>query len=58
MPVFFGRDISRFSEFISVWYGDAPMLRAPSKVCSTSLSDRILSNAYVFLGSSEDLLSI
>jgi hypothetical protein len=32
MPVFFGRDISRFSEFISVWYGNSPMLRAPSKV--------------------------
>lgn len=31
MPVFFGRNISRFSEFISVWYGDSPMLRAPSQ---------------------------
>ncbi|KAK4228545.1 amidase [Podospora fimiseda] len=27
MPVFFGRDISTFSRFISVWYGDSPMLR-------------------------------
>lgn len=32
MPVLFGRDLSRFSEFISVWYGDSPMLRTPSKV--------------------------
>lgn len=32
MPVFYGRDISRFSEFISVWYGDSPTLRAPSEV--------------------------
>ncbi|KAF2120079.1 amidase [Lophiotrema nucula] len=32
MPVFFGRNISRFSDFISVWYGDSPMLRKPSKV--------------------------
>lgn len=32
MPVFFGRDLSRFSEFISVWYGNSPMLRSPSKV--------------------------
>ncbi|OQD66177.1 hypothetical protein PENPOL_c005G02364 [Penicillium polonicum] len=31
MPVFFGRDISRFAEFISVWYGDSPMHRAPGK---------------------------
>ena len=26
-PLFFGRDISRFSEFISVWYGSSPMLK-------------------------------
>lgn len=32
MPVFFGRDFSRFSELISVWYGNSPMLRTPSKV--------------------------
>lgn len=32
MPVFFGRDISKFSEFISVWYGSSPMLRTPSNV--------------------------
>ncbi|KAF2240746.1 amidase [Trematosphaeria pertusa] len=32
MPVFYGRDISRFSEFISVWYGDSPTLRAPSEM--------------------------
>lgn len=32
MPVFFGRDISRFSEFISVWYGNSPTLRTPLKV--------------------------
>ncbi|KAJ5697591.1 amidase, partial [Penicillium malachiteum] len=31
MPVFFGRDVSQFSEFISVWYGDSPMHRAPIK---------------------------
>ncbi|KDN68942.1 hypothetical protein CSUB01_09360 [Colletotrichum sublineola] len=31
MPVFFGRDISRFTDFISVWYGDSPMLRPPSQ---------------------------
>ncbi|OHE97502.1 glutamyl-tRNA(Gln) amidotransferase [Colletotrichum orchidophilum] len=31
MPVFFGRDISRFADFISVWYGDSPMLRQPSQ---------------------------
>ncbi|TAQ88994.1 hypothetical protein B7494_g2658 [Chlorociboria aeruginascens] len=31
MPVLFGRDISKFSEFISVWYGTSPMLRSPSK---------------------------
>ncbi|KAL8741429.1 MAG: hypothetical protein Q9190_005962 [Brigantiaea leucoxantha] len=29
MPVFFGRDISSFPGFISVWYGNSPMLRAP-----------------------------
>jgi hypothetical protein len=32
MPVFFGRDISRFSKFISVWYGDSPKLRDPFNV--------------------------
>lgn len=32
MPVFFGRNLSRFSEFISVWYGNSPMLRTTSKV--------------------------
>lgn len=31
MPVFFGRDISKFSDFISVWYGDFPMLEVPSQ---------------------------
>ncbi|EEQ86219.2 amidase [Blastomyces dermatitidis ER-3] len=31
MPVFFGRDLSRFSDFISVWYGDSPDLRKPSR---------------------------
>ncbi|KAJ4135095.1 hypothetical protein NW768_004710 [Fusarium equiseti] len=31
MPVFFGRDITKFPDFISVWYGDSPMLKAPSK---------------------------
>ncbi|KAF4764335.1 hypothetical protein HAV15_000346 [Penicillium sp. str.  len=31
MPVFSGRDISRFAEFISVWYGDSPTHRAPGK---------------------------
>ncbi|OAA70229.1 amidase [Cordyceps fumosorosea ARSEF 2679] len=29
MPVFFGRDISKFPDFISTWYGDSPMLRSP-----------------------------
>lgn len=33
MPVFFGRDLSRFSDFISAWYGSSPLLRAPSQVC-------------------------
>lgn len=33
-PVFFGRDLSRFSDFISVWYGDLPLLRTPSDGCS------------------------
>ncbi|KAK4145056.1 amidase [Dichotomopilus funicola] len=35
MPVFFGRDISTFAQFISVWYGESPMLRTlpnPPKV--------------------------
>ena len=32
MPVFYGRDLSKCSEFISVWYGNSPILRAPSKV--------------------------
>ncbi|KAJ5728212.1 amidase [Penicillium malachiteum] len=31
MPMFFGRDISRFPEFIDVWYGNSPMLKAPTK---------------------------
>ncbi|KAJ5471030.1 amidase [Penicillium desertorum] len=30
MPVFFGRDISRFAGFITVWYGSSPLLRTPS----------------------------
>ncbi|KAJ6178047.1 amidase [Penicillium mononematosum] len=32
MPVFFGRDLSRFSEFIAVWYGSSTLLRTPSEV--------------------------
>ncbi|KAK5282570.1 hypothetical protein LTR20_003380 [Exophiala xenobiotica] len=32
MPVFFGRDLSRFFDFISVWYGESPMLRTPSEL--------------------------
>lgn len=32
MPVFFGRDLSRFPEFIDVWYGNSPLLKMPSKV--------------------------
>ncbi|KAJ5093003.1 amidase [Penicillium angulare] len=32
MPVFFGRDLSRFPEFIDVWYGKSPLLKAPSKL--------------------------
>jgi len=32
MPVFFGRDISRFPEFISVWYRDSPKPRIPDSV--------------------------
>ncbi|RHZ68074.1 hypothetical protein CDV55_107783 [Aspergillus turcosus] len=31
MPVFFGRDISRFSGFISTWYGHALSRREPEK---------------------------
>ncbi|PSN64375.1 hypothetical protein BS50DRAFT_590198 [Corynespora cassiicola Philippines] len=31
MPVFFGRDISRFSKSIPAWYRDSPMLRVPSQ---------------------------
>ncbi|KAF2653457.1 amidase [Lophiostoma macrostomum CBS 122681] len=31
MPVFFGRDISKFPHFISAWYGESPLLRKPSK---------------------------
>ncbi|PGH19536.1 hypothetical protein AJ80_03871 [Polytolypa hystricis UAMH7299] len=31
MPVFFGRDLSRFSDFIFVWYGNSPILRTPSE---------------------------
>ncbi|PVH72140.1 amidase [Cadophora sp. DSE1049] len=31
MPAFFNRDMSKFSAFISVWYGKSPMIRAPSK---------------------------
>lgn len=27
MPVFFGRDLGRFPEFISAWYGKSPDLR-------------------------------
>ncbi|KAM7188406.1 amidase [Rhypophila sp. PSN 637] len=30
MPVFFGRSISRFPDFISTWYGTSPMLRPGS----------------------------
>jgi hypothetical protein len=38
MPVFFGRDISTFARFISVWYGEATMLRAPPNVSSSTSS--------------------
>ncbi|KAM0430141.1 hypothetical protein ACHAPT_006149 [Fusarium lateritium] len=31
MPGFFGRDITKFTKFISVWYGNSPRLRAPPK---------------------------
>ncbi|KAK8139285.1 amidase signature enzyme [Apiospora sp. TS-2023a] len=37
MPVFFGRDLSKFPTFISAWYGDSPMLRAPVKKAVTVL---------------------
>lgn len=43
MPVFFGRDLSRFSEFLSVWYGTLhcfallPRL-VPSPSCSSTLT--------------------
>ncbi|KAF2753095.1 amidase [Pseudovirgaria hyperparasitica] len=30
MPVFFGRDQTKFSDFIKVWYGHSPLLRMPS----------------------------
>jgi hypothetical protein len=42
MPVFFGRDINRFTHFISTWYGESPMLRAPSTVSSSVRSRRRL----------------
>ncbi|CAK7229734.1 hypothetical protein SCUCBS95973_007328 [Sporothrix curviconia] len=29
MPVFFGRDIAEFANFISVWYGTSPLLLPP-----------------------------
>lgn len=32
MPVMFSRDISRLSEFISVWYGDSSLLKIPDYV--------------------------
>ncbi|KAM7205138.1 amidase [Naviculisporaceae sp. PSN 640] len=31
MPVFFGRSISRFPDFVSTWYGKSPMLRPVPK---------------------------
>ncbi|KAF2438444.1 amidase [Karstenula rhodostoma CBS 690.94] len=31
MPALFGSDISKFPDVISVWYGDSPLLRKPSK---------------------------
>ncbi|XXG98978.1 hypothetical protein Hte_005311, partial [Hypoxylon texense] len=31
MPGFFGRDLSRFPEIMSVWYEDSQMLRTPSE---------------------------
>lgn len=37
MPVFFGRDISRFQHFIYAWYGDSPLLRKPLRVSVRSL---------------------
>jgi len=46
MPVFFGRDISQFSDFISVWYGSSPMLRQPSKVDPRPLSLRLASHTH------------
>uniref|UniRef100_A0A8H7N2M7 Amidase domain-containing protein n=1 Tax=Bionectria ochroleuca TaxID=29856 RepID=A0A8H7N2M7_BIOOC len=30
MPGFFGRDLAKFKDVISVWYGDSPLLRQPS----------------------------
>lgn len=32
MPVFFARDLSKLSNFISVWYGHSAELRAPSNI--------------------------
>lgn len=32
MPGFFARDLSRFPDVMSVWYGDSPMLHAPAEV--------------------------
>ncbi|OQE19215.1 hypothetical protein PENFLA_c019G02415 [Penicillium flavigenum] len=37
MSVFFGKDLSRFSEFIAVWYGSSPLLRTPSESESYTL---------------------
>jgi len=38
MPVFFGRDVSKFADFISVWYGSSPVLRQPSNVSPSYIS--------------------
>ncbi|KAG9251982.1 amidase [Emericellopsis atlantica] len=40
MPGFFGRDLSKFPEFMSVWYGDSPRLLPPPKVPVTILYPR------------------
>lgn len=34
MPVSLEKNVFKFAEFISVWYGNSSMLRQPSKVAS------------------------
>ena len=38
VPTFFGRDISRFREFASLWYGDSPKLNKSISLSKVSLN--------------------